>query len=577
MPIRWRLTLLNALIIGVILLTLAASTTWLWRADLIAGVKNTTERQGEAAAEGLEEGEDLLGADQDELEALTADGTVIIVLRNAQGEVLGQEPKPPEKPDFKTGEIDDPVWKEVLKSGEPAHGTADHSSEGSDYNVYAMRVKPDPTFDVVLQSAGNKKGQVIKVVRTATHRKDLKSWEKAKALVDEAPKLDTKDATIRAGLSTDTANKLKAKLEEAGAKVEFPPTITSSARVVEATKPYPSVRGILEDFAPVLASVGLLGFVLLVGGAYLLTRAALSPVEAIVRAAGEMSEGDLSRRLPVANPKDEIGRLTTTINALLARLEVAFNRLEETLSRLEETLSRQRRFAADASHELRTPLTSISGHARMLGEWALEGDKETAHRSVDTIRREAGRMRGMIESLLTLSRGDEGAPMDVGRYDLGAVGKEATESAGAAADGRVAVEFVPMEHEVTATFDRGRVMQVASILLDNAVKYTPEGGSVTVSVGEEDNGSVTLAVSDTGVGISEDQLPLVFERFYRADAARVEDGVGLGLSIARQIAESHGGTLEVRSKLGVGSTFVLLIPRQKPGPSSLEGENQDPG
>jgi hypothetical protein len=107
LPIRWRLTLLNALIIGVILLTLAASTTWLWRADLIAGVKNTTERQGEAAAEGLEDGEDLLGADQDELEALTADGTVIIVLRNAQGEVLGQEPKPPEKPDFKTGEIDD--------------------------------------------------------------------------------------------------------------------------------------------------------------------------------------------------------------------------------------------------------------------------------------------------------------------------------------------------------------------------------------------------------------------------------------------------------------------------------------
>jgi signal transduction histidine kinase/ribosomal protein L7/L12 len=569
LPIRWRLTLLNALIIGVILLTLAASTTWLWRADLIAGVKNTTERQGEAAAEGLEEGEDLLGADQDELEALTADGTVIIVLRNAQGEVLGQEPKPPEKPDFKTGEIDDPVWKEVLKSGEPAHGTADRSSEGSDYNVYAMRVKPDPTFDVVLQSAGDKKGQVIKVVRTATHRKDLKSWEKAKALVDEAPKLDTKEATIRAGLSTDTANKLKAKLEEAGAKVELPPTITSSARVVEAGKPYPSVRGILEDFAPVLATVGLLGFVLLVGGAYLLTRAALSPVEAVVRAAGEMSEGDLSRRLPVANPKDEIGRLTTTINALLARLEVAFTRLEETLSR-------QRRFAADASHELRTPLTSISGHARMLDEWALEGDKETARRSVDTIRREAGKMRGLIESLLTLTRGDEGAPMEVGRYDLGAVAKEATETARAAVDGKVSVDFVPIEHEVTATFDRERVMQVASILLDNAVKYTPDGGSVTVRVVEEDGG-VALAVSDTGVGISEDQLPLVFERFYRADAARAEEGVGLGLSIARQIAEAHGGTLEVRSKLGVGSTFVLLLPRQKPEPSSLEGENQDPG
>jgi two-component system, OmpR family, sensor kinase len=293
----------------------------------------------------------------------------------------------------------------------------------------------------------------------------------------------------------------------------------------------------------------------LVGGAYLLTRAALSPVEALVRAAGEMSEGDLSRRLPVANSKDEIGRLTTTINALLARLEVAFTRLEETLSR-------QRRFAADASHELRTPLTSISGHARMLDEWALDADKETAHRSVGTIRREAGRMRGLIESLLTLTRGDEGAPMEVGRYDLGAVAKEATETAH---NGKVSVEFVPNEHEIMATFDRERVMQVASILLDNAVKYTPYGGSVKVMVGEEDGG-VALAVSDTGVGISEDQLPLVFERFYRADAARAEDGVGLGLSIARQIAEAHGGTIEARSNLGVGSTFVLLLPRQKPEP-----------
>jgi signal transduction histidine kinase len=164
--------------------------------------------------------------------------------------------------------------------------------------------------------------------------------------------------------------------------------------------------------------------------------------------------------------------------------------------------------------------------------------------------------------------------MEVGRYDLGAVGKEATETAD---NGRVSVEFVPNEHEITAIFDRERVMQVASILLDNAVKYTPEGGNVTASVGEED-GSVALAVSDTGVGISEEQLPLVFERFYRADAARAEDGVGLGLSIARQIAESHGGTIEARSNLGVGSTFVLLLPRQnleppQEGPRTQEAED----
>jgi two-component system, OmpR family, sensor kinase len=483
LPIRWRLTLLNAVMIGVILLTLAGSFAWLLYDYRVEQVEKTTKTQAKEAAKALEDGEDLLGKDNDELTQATASGDVVIVIRNAQGKVLDQMPEPPDKPDFSTGEIHDSVWKKVLKEGQHKHGKVESSSEGADYNVYAMGVKPPDNLAA---------------------------------------------------------------------------TPTSSARVVEAGKPYPSVKGILEEFAPVLATVGLLGFVLLVGGAYLLTRAALSPVEAVVRAAGEMSEGDLSRRLPVANPKDEIGRLTTNINALLARLEVAFTRLEETLSR-------QRRFAADASHELRTPLTSISGHARMLEEWALEGDKETARRSVGTIRRETGKMRGLIESLLTLTRGDEGAPMEVGRYDLGAVGKEATETARAAADGRVSVEFVPNEREATATFDRERVMQVASILLDNAVKYTPDSGSVTVRVEEEDGG-VALAVSDTGVGISEDQLPLVFERFYRADAARAEEGIGLGLSIARQIAEAHGGTIEARSKLGVGTTFVLLLPRQRPGP-----------
>src|SRR5215218_10084819 len=481
--------------IGVILLTLAGSFAWLWYEHEADQVNKTTRTQAKEAANALEAGEDLLGKDVDELTQATASGDVVIVIRNAQGKVLGQMPEPPNKPDFSRGEIQDRVWKDVLKGDRPRQrGKMESSTKDADYHVYAIRVKSPDSL-----------------------------------------------------AATDT----------------------SSARVVEAGKPYPSFVAILKEFTPVLATVGLLGFVLLVGGAYLQTRAALTPVEAVVRAAGEMSEGDLSRRLPVANSKDEIGRLTTTINALLARLEVAF-------SRLEENLSRQRRFAADASHELRTPLTSISGHARMLDEWALDGDKETAHRSVGTIRTEAGKMRGLVESLLTLTRGDEGVPMEVGRYDLGAVGKETTETARAAADGRVSVEFVPNEHEVTVTFDRERVRQLASILLDNAVKYTPDGGKITVRV-EAYDGGVALAVSDTGVGISEDRLPLVFERFYRADAARVEEGAGLGLSIARQIAEAHGGTIEVRSKLGVGSTFVLLIPRQKPGPSSLKWENQDPG
>jgi signal transduction histidine kinase len=552
LSIRWRLTLLNALIIGVILVILAASTTWLWRGDLIARVENTTERQGEAAAESLEDGEDLLGTDRDELKALTADGTVVIVLRNAQGKVLDQEPKPPEKPDFKTGEIDDPVWKEAFKSDQPddgTHGTAERSSEGSDYNVYAVRVKPDPTFDVVLQSAGDEKRQIVKVVRAAPAGLSLK---KAKALVD--------GKQVSVGLSREEADRLKAQLEGAGAKVELLRTITSSARVVEAGKPYPPIRRILGDFAPVLAFVGLLAFALSVGGAYLLTRAALLPVEAVVNAAGQITEGDLSRRLPVANPKDEIGRLTTTINALLARLEAAFARLEAALARLEDALSRQRRFAADASHELRTPLTSIVGYAGMLDRWGMR-DPQTAQEGLAAIRRESERMYRLVEALLALTRGDEGAPLNIEHHDLAVVAEDVARTARTAAGERLAVRHLPAERPINAPFDRDRIRQGASILLDNAIRYTPEGGKVTVATREK-NGWVELEVSDTGVGLSEDQLPLIFERFYRADPSRATGGAGLGLSIARQIAEAHGGKIEVESTPGEGSTFRLLLPKE---------------
>ncbi|MGI8860791.1 MAG: sensor histidine kinase [Rubrobacteraceae bacterium] len=289
-------------------------------------------------------------------------------------------------------------------------------------------------------------------------------------------------------------------------------------------------------------------------GAYFLAGAALKPVEAVSRAAEDMGEDDLSKRLPVANAGDEIGRLTIAINGLLSRLEAAF-------ARREEALERQRRFAADASHELRTPLTSISGHARMLDEWAIEEDPERTKRSVGAIRRETGRMRNLIEALLALARGDEGSGLEVESHDLGAVAKEAARAARAAANGKVSVEYLSPERGIEAVFDRELVLRAASILLDNAVKYTQEGGSVVIGLREED-GRAMLDVSDTGVGISEGQLPLIFERFHRADPSRTDGGAGLGLSIARQIAESHGGEIRAKSIPGEGSTFTLILPRR---------------
>ena len=331
-----------------------------------------------------------------------------------------------------------------------------------------------------------------------------------------------------------------------------PNQVIDEARVVEALISYDETEESLQTFGTLLATSLGAALLLSIGGSYLLAGAALRPVDAVTSAASRMGEGDLSKRLPVANPKDEIGRLVITINGLLSRLEAAFVRREEALER-------QRRFAADASHELRTPLSAITGHARMLDEWALDGDPQRAKRSVGVIRREAGRMRRLAESLLALTRGDDGADLKIGRHDLAAVAEEAAQAARDAYNGKVSIECVLPKGEVEATFDRDRVFQVASILLDNAVRYTPEGGNITVGV-REDGDRVALEVSDTGVGIPEDQLPLIFERFHRADPSRSEGGSGLGLSIARQIAESHGGQIRAASTPGTGSTFTLLLP-----------------
>ncbi|MBA3472353.1 MAG: HAMP domain-containing histidine kinase [Rubrobacter sp.] len=339
------------------------------------------------------------------------------------------------------------------------------------------------------------------------------------------------------------------------------------ARVVEVGKSYEYAEQAIETLTRVLVGGALVAFLLSVGAAYLLARAALSPVEAVVDSAREITEGDLSKRLPVAHKGDEIGRLATTINGLLAHLEAAF-------ARREEALARQRRFTANASHELRTPLTSISGYAQLLEEWGLR-DPRVARESVAAIRRESGYVRELVETLLALARGDEGAPLDPEPCNLGAVAEEAVQSARATAKDKVEIRYAqepPASHQEppasrrgVVLCDRGRVRQAVSILLDNAVKYTPKGGRVSVAVYESEEWA-KIEVADTGIGIAEDQLPLIFERFHRADKARASSGAGLGLAIARQIAEVHGGTVEAKSSLGEGSTFTLSIPKKIPPP-----------
>jgi signal transduction histidine kinase len=471
-PIRWRLTIFNALVMGGILLALGLALFFLQRQSLLSSVEDTARSRALTAArsivagEGLEEEEGRLVLDDDLVDGLTVDGVYIIV-RDRRGNIIAQTVDLPANREDR-----DEVWRVALETGKSAHGAVELLEEGPDY-IYAVPVEP----------------------------------------------------------------------------------YGGPARTVEAGKSYEPAEENIRNIALVLAFGIGVTFLLSVVGAYLLARAALSPVGAVVKAAQRITGGDLSNRLPVAHPKDEIGNLAATINGMLSRLE-------GTLAYLEEALDRQRRFAADASHELRTPLTAIHSNAQVLEEWAL-GDPKIGPENVAAIRRESERMKRLVEGLLELAGGDEGRQLHPEHNDLTEVVEEATESARVAADGKVVIEGPASEQPVSAVFDRERLRQAISILLDNAVKYTPEGGRVTVRTMEEDD-AVAVGVSDTGVGMSEEQVPHVFERFYRADEARSMEGSGLGLAIARQIAEVHGGSIEVRSQLGEGSTFTIRIPRRTP-------------
>jgi signal transduction histidine kinase len=331
---------------------------------------------------------------------------------------------------------------------------------------------------------------------------------------------------------------------------------SSGARVVEVWRSYDEAANDLIPFLEIVSFAIPVLVVLAIGASWWMARSAMAPVKDIVRQAREIGEHDLAARLPVERPKDEIGQLAITVNALIARLDVAFRQREESLRQ-------QQQFVADASHELRTPLTSIEGYARMLRHWGTE-DPAATREAAEAIEREAGRMRRLVIGMLDLAHGDVGIELAARSHDLREIVNDAVGAARMAADGGVGVFADVPADPVSAMVDRERVYQVLGILLDNAIKYTPAGGSVTASVARS-GGVVTLAVRDTGVGIDARHLPRIFDRFYRADEARSAGGSGLGLAIAKQIVERHGGEIAVSSEPGKGTTFTVTLPVAGPG------------
>jgi heavy metal sensor kinase len=301
------------------------------------------------------------------------------------------------------------------------------------------------------------------------------------------------------------------------------------------------LRGVLLGSAPLVLLIGSLG-------GYWMSRRALKPVDAITRAAQSISIENLSQRLAVPASGDELQRLSETWNNMLERLEAAVKRLSQ--------------FTADASHELRTPLTLIRATAELTlrRERSVETYREALRHIID----DSDRTARLIEDLLLLARADAGLPLlPLDRMELMPLVRDVCEQGQILAQARqVEISAEAPEQPVYVDANDPQLRRLLLLLVDNAVKYTPAGGRITVSVGMELSGA-TVTVRDTGIGIPDSALPHVFERFYRVDESRNREagGSGLGLSIAQWIAERHHARLEAESMVGHGSAFRVRFPR----------------
>ena len=288
--------------------------------------------------------------------------------------------------------------------------------------------------------------------------------------------------------------------------------------------------------------------VVCLGGSFWLAGRALAPVRRLTRLANAVQDsGDVRQRVPVPQAHDEIRDLAETLNAMLARLDAAF--------------MVQRRFVADASHDLRTPVAAMLS----LAENARDGiGSQTPAQSLEAIAEQAQRLRQLITNLLQLSRADDGRlqlEREAIRLDL-LVRDVAVSLLPLAQERQISLQPGQLD-EVSIEGDVSQLLLVVMNLIDNALTYTPPGGAITVSVRCEAN-QATLSVVDSGIGIASNDLPHIFERFYRADGARqrATGGSGLGLAIVHTLVDAHHGGITVTSTPGNGATFVVTLPAQ---------------
>jgi len=312
----------------------------------------------------------------------------------------------------------------------------------------------------------------------------------------------------------------------------------------------------LSDFDKTTRQIGIV--FLIIGGLVLLfiafasrqvIKLSMKPLEKIEATAEKIAAGDLSARLENFEPDTEVGRLSTSLNQMLSRIEESFAARTESESKL-------RRFVADASHELRTPLTSIRGFAELHRQGAVpEGEK--TRELISRIEKESMRMGSLVEDLLMLARIDQSREIVMADVDLSTLIKEAVTSAQVAGPEHPITSDIA--HDVHTQGDSDKIYQVVTNLLANARAHTPAGTAIHVATYSANDGTY-VTVADKGPGLTAEDQQHVFERFYRVDTSRQRsssDGSGLGLSIVDEVMKAHGGSVSVSSEPGNGATFTL--------------------
>ncbi len=280
----------------------------------------------------------------------------------------------------------------------------------------------------------------------------------------------------------------------------------------------------------------------------------LAPLETMTKNVQNVSISSLDKRLNVRGTKDELKDLAMVFNKMMDNIQLSYER--------------QRQFVSDASHELRTPIAVIKGYANMLDRWGKE-DPEILMESIDAIQGEADNMQSLVESLLFIARNDKGTlKMDMDTFDLSTLMHEVVKE----------TNLIDSHHEISPEIAESllfygsceKLKQAFRVFIDNAIKYTPDGGNIKIKLQTSERHAL-IAIEDNGIGISAEDLPHIFDRFYRADKSRSRladnpqktGGTGLGLAIAKIIVEQHRGKIHVDSELNSGTKVTIILPRRK--------------